>query len=362
VADLAVVVPTYNEKDNVAEVVQRLERALAGASWEVVFVDDDSPDGTADAVRAIAQTTPRVRLLQRVGRRGLSRAVIEGVLSTSSPYIAVMDADLQHDESILPLMLQRLVGEQLDVVVGSRYIEGGSVGDWDARRLRMSRLATVAARLLIGTAIADPLSGFFLMRREAFDLSVRRLSGEGYKILLDLLATAPQRLKFAEVPYSFRPRHAGESKLDSAVLWEFGLLLVDKLLRRFVPSRFVLFSLVGVSGVGVHFSVLWLAYRQAGLDFGVAQTAATLVAMTTNYALNDWLTYHDRRHRGLSSWLGGLLSFYTICGLGVVANIGVATALFAKEGWIVAAAAGALVGVVWNYAVSAAVTWRRPPR
>jgi dolichol-phosphate mannosyltransferase len=357
--ELAVIVPTFNEKPNVGELVQRLRHSLSGLAWEVVFVDDDSPDGTAQTVRTLAQENAQVRCLQRIGRRGLSRAVVEGILSTSAPFVAVMDADLQHDESVLPVMHRRLVDDSLDVVVASRYTGGGSVGDWSADRARMSRLATRLAHTLVSTDLADPMSGFFMLRRSAFESAVRQLSGEGYKLLLDLLASARQPLRVAEIPYTFRPRVAGESKLDSAVLWEFAILLLDKHLGHLIPARFVLFSLVGASGVAVHFATLWLLFRALGLDFGAAQAMATVVAMTTNYTLNNLLTYRDRRRRGLR-WLGGLLSFYAICGLGVVANVGVAKALFDRQhGWVIAAAAGALVGTVWNYVASGAVTWKR---
>ena len=357
--DLAVVVPTYNEKLNVDALVDRLELVLVGLNWEVVFVDDDSPDGTADSLRALAQQRPHVRCLLRIGRRGLSRAVVEGILSTSAPLLAVMDADLQHDEALLPSMLQKLEDEQLDVVVASRYVAGGSVGEWSRGRAQLSRLATRLVDAVIGTGLSDPMSGYFVVRRTVFESAVRRLSGEGYKILLDLLASAPSKPRVGELPYTFRPRTAGESKLDSAVLWEFVMLLLEKRVGRWIPARFVLFSLVGASGVLVHFSVLWLTFRALGAGFALSQAAATLVAMTTNYALNNALTYRDRRHRGLG-WVGGLLSFYAICGLGVIANVGVASALFQRQqDWLIAAAAGALLGTIWNYIASAAVTWRR---
>ena len=359
--ELSVIVPTYNERPNVGELVRRLDAALRDTRWEVVFVDDDSPDGTAAEVRAAARTDPRVRCIQRLGRRGLSRAVIEGVLSTAAPVIAVIDADLQHDETILPTMLARLRGESTappaDVVVGSRYVAGGSLEGWDAQRARMSRFATALANRMVATGLTDPMSGFFLMRRETFDLAVRQLSGEGYKLLLDLLASMPCPVRLAEVPYSFRPRVAGESKLDSAVLWEFSLLLIDKKFGRWIPARFLLFSLVGISGVAVHFAVLTLLYQAAHVAFTTSQGVATLVAMTSNYALNNSFTYRDQRHRGLG-WWRGLLTFYAICGFGVAANVGVAGFVFERQGWALAAVAGALVGTAWNYAATRAVTWR----
>ncbi len=358
------VVPTYNERSNLAELVRRLGDVLQGLRWEVVFVDDDSPDGTADLARELARTDAHVRCLQRIGRRGLSRAVIEGILSTSSPLIAVLDADLQHDEQILPTMIARLRGlqdgvEACDLVVATRYAPGGGTEGWDARRARMSRIATALATKVLDCRISDPMSGYFLMRREVFESAVRRLSGEGQKVMLDILSSQPAPLRVAEVPYHFRPRVAGESKLDSAVLWEFTMLLLDKRLGRVVPARFVLFCLVGASGVLVHFSVLALAFHSHLMPFAFAQACATLVAMTSNYALNNSLTYRDRRRRAFG-WLKGLLSFYAVCGLGVVANVGVANALFAREGWALAALCGALVGTVWNYLTSRATTWKKP--
>ncbi len=358
---VAVVIPTFNEAANIAPLVERLEGVLAGRRWEVVFVDDDSPDGTAAAVQALAREKPHVRCVLRLGRRGLSRAVIEGILATSAPLVAVMDADLQHDEAILPRLLAALEAGQADVAVGSRYVDGGGAQQgFDTRRESMSRLATRLAATVLPVDLRDPMSGFFALRRATFDGVVRRLSGEGYKILLDILASASAPLRVAEVPYQFRPRLAGASKLDSAVVWEYALLLIDKRIGRWIPARFVMFALVGASGVVVHLGTAWALFRGLGVQFAVAQTAATLVAMTSNYALNNVFTYRDRRRTGWG-WLWGLLTFYAICGLGVVANVGVAGALFdrANDAWILAALAGALVGTVWNYVVSKVVTWRK---
>ena len=358
-ASLAVVVPTYNEAANVAELVERLERVLVGRTWEVIFVDDDSPDDTAAAVLALARAKPHVRCLLRLGRRGLSRAVIEGVLSTSASLVVVMDADLQHDETRLPLLLEPLDGDRADVAVGSRYAEGGAANGLGNARQAMSRFANRVACAALHVSLSDPMSGFFAFRRTAFDSVVRRLSGEGYKILLDMLASAERPLRVVEVPYHFRPRQAGQSKLDSAVVWEYALLLIDKRIGQWVPARFIMFALVGASGVVVHLAVLWTLFRVLEVDFAAAQAVATLVAMTSNYALNNAFTYRDRRHRGLG-WFWGLLLFYAICGLGVVANVGVANAVFDRQqGWILAAAAGALVGTVWNYVANTVVTWRR---
>jgi dolichol-phosphate mannosyltransferase len=355
VPELTVVVPTFSERDNIEPLLMRLMAALNGIEWEVVFVDDDSPDGTAAHIRKFAQADARVRCLQRIGRRGLATAVIEGMLASSAPYLAVIDADLQHDETMLPQMLRRLQAEDLDIVIGSRHVAGGGLGDWDRRRVTISAVAARLARLVVAAELADPMSGFFMLTRPAFERAVRRLSGQGFKILLDLFASTPVRYRFAEIPYVFGQRLHGDSKLDSLVVWEYLLLILDKIIGRWLPLRFIAFAAVGTTGVAVHFLVLYLALQVVA--FPVGQALATWVAMTSNFILNNLLTYRDRRLTGLR-FFTGLLSFYAICSLGAVANVGIASAAFASHyTWWMSGLAGAAVGVVWNYAVSSVFTW-----
>ena len=354
---LTVVVPCYNERANVAPMVAALNAALAGLAWEVVFVDDDSPDGTAAAAREIARHDPRVRCIRRIGRRGLSSAVIEGALSSSADYIAVIDGDLQHDETRLPLMLQALANGA-DMAVGSRHVEGGdSSGLSSPLRVKLSETGIRVAQMVTKTSITDPMSGFFLLPRPLFEQLAARLTGQGFKILLDLILAAPSRLTIAEIPYKFRPRIAGESKLDVLVLAQFAGLLIDKLLGGAVPLRFISFALVGGFGVLVNLLVLQLA-RSTGLDFATSQTIGTIVAMVANFQLNNQLTYRAQRLKGPRAWRG-LLLFLAVCSLGAIANVGIARALYAENGsTLFSGAAGAAVGVVWNYAVSATLVWR----
>lgn len=360
--ELAVVVPTFNEAANVGQLVALLGRALAGIEWELIVVDDDSPDGTAGLMRELARENPRLRCLQRLGRRGLSSACIEGMLATAAPYIAVMDGDLQHDERLLPRMLELLRKEALDIVVGSRYVSGGGSAGLDETRAGMSRFATRLSRPLIPDGLQDPMSGFFMLRREVFEATVRRLSGIGFKILLDIFASAPQPLRFRELPYEFRSRGAGESKLDSQAMWDYGMLLLDKLVGRWVPARFVSFLLVGSVGVLVHMSVLAVLLNLAGQSFLFSQATATIVAMTSNFVLNNLITYRDLRLRGWAL-LRGWLSFVLACSIGAVANVGVANYLFEQRtGWALAGLAGILVGAVWNYVVTLVYTWRGAAR
>lgn len=353
--ELSIIAPSYNERPNIRPLVQKLNDSLGGIDWEIIFVDDDSPDGTAEEVRALALTDRRVRCVQRIGRTGLSSAVVEGMLSASSPFLAVLDSDMQHDESILPNMLAQLRAGAYDIVIGSRYVTGGEIGNWDGKRAAMSALATKLSKLAVKQDVSDPMSGFFMITRPAFEGAVRRLSGSGFKIMLDIIASAPQPLRCKELPYSFRTRQFGESKLDSMVVLEYGMLLIDKMFGGYVPARFVLFAAVGGLGVFVHLAVLRAA--MSGLDFMPAQSLATFTAMTFNYIVNNRLTYRDRRLHGSKFWIG-LLTFYAVCAIGAVANVGIAAKLFEQHySWLASGIAGILVGVVWNYAMSATFTW-----
>ena len=359
VTDLTIVVPTFNEAGNIERLVERLSTVLADIAWEVIFVDDDSPDGTAAAVRDIARLNDRVRCLHRIGRRGLSSACIEGILASSSPYVAVMDADLQHDENLLPNMYRLLREGGCDLVIGSRYASGGGVGDWSAWRRKASFWGTWLSRLLTKEDISDPMSGFFMLPRPVFEGAMRRLSAQGFKILLDLLASSETPLRIKELPYEFRQRMYGESKLDALVIWEFAMLLTDKLVGHVVPVRFALFALIGGIGTIVHMAVLWGSLWVFAMPFLTAQTIAAIVAMTSNFLLNNFFTYADRRLKGWGA-VRGLISFYAVCSLGAVANVGVASYLFGqREVWWIAGIAGIVVGSVWNYAVSTIFTWKR---
>ena len=355
---LTIVVPTLNERDNIKPLIALLDAALPDVHWEVMFVDDDSTDDTAKHIRGLARIDPRVRCIQRIGRRGLSTACVEGVLASSAPYVAVMDADLQHDEALLPRMLEILQEEPIDLVIGSRYAAGGGLGAWASPRAKISQVATKLARLICKQNITDPLSGFFMCRRDVFERAVRRLSGQGFKILLDLLASSPHLLRVRELPFEFRSRRHGESKLDTLVAWEYLVLLVDKLMGQIVPIRFALFASIGMVGLAVHMLTLWSGLKFMMLEFEAAQSLATLAAMTSNFFLNNILTYRDQR---LHRWrlLRGLLTFYGICAIGATANVGIASYLFsAHQKWWVAGVLGVIVGAVWNYAMSSIFTWR----
>ncbi|MDQ2879209.1 MAG: glycosyltransferase family 2 protein [Pseudomonadota bacterium] len=360
--ELAVVIPTFNEAGNVPVLVAKLADALAGRCWEAIFVDDDSPDGTADAARALALVDTRVRVVQRIGRRGLSSACIEGMCATAAPCVAVIDGDLQHDEAILPRMLDALQRDDaLDLVVGSRFVPGGGTGEWDQDRVAKSAFATRLARGVLKADLNDPMSGFFMIRTAIVRGLARNLAAIGFKILLDIMTTSPRPLRFVEIPYTFRLRTAGESKLDYVVAMEYLIALYDRMLGHIVPVRFAMFSAIGALGLGVHMAVLSTLFIGLGAPFNTSQIVAATVAMTFNFFLNNALTYRELRLKGARQLIGGWVSFALVCGVGAIANVGIAAFLHdvqARE-WALSATIGVLVGAVWNYALSSRFVWGR---
>jgi dolichol-phosphate mannosyltransferase len=325
---------------------------------EILFVDDWSPDGTANRLAEVARGRHDVRVIRRWNRRGLSSAVIEGMMATMAPVVAVIDGDGQHDEALLPRLFKLVHQGRADIAIGSRYCTAGSVGNWDERRAAGSRIATRLSQMVLSQPVGDPMSGFFAVRRDLVEQLLPRLSGRGFKILLDLLSSAEQPVRVLELPYRFRCREHGESKLGAGVLLDFLVMLADRSIRRYLPPRMAMFAAVGLAGVAVHLLVLQLMLLR-GLSFESAQSAAVVVAIASNFVLNNSLTFRDRRLRG-ARLIVGLASFYAVCGLGALANIGIGTVLFeAHHRWWLSGIAGAVTGSIWNFIASATVTWRK---
>lgn len=354
--ELGVVIPTFKEEPNVRPLLAKLEAALEGVVWQAIFVDDDSPDGTAATVKAIAAVDPRVICLHRIGRRGLAGAVIEGAMASAAPYVAVIDGDMQHDETLLPQMLAALREDRADLVVGSRYLGAGGAdaSALGATREAGSRLANWLGKRVLRADVTDPMSGFFMIRRELVEAVAPVLATAGFKVLFDILASQKTPPRYLELPYEFRARVAGDSKLDEGVVVQYLGLLIAKLSRDLISPRFIMFALVGASGVAVHLVILRSLLHYG---FSVAQTSAALGAMTSNYLINNAVTYRDRRKRGLDL-LTGYFKFVLLCSVPLAANVAVATLVFERgPSWWVAGVAGAVVAAVWNYITTSRAVW-----
>ncbi|MFT4056000.1 MAG: glycosyltransferase family 2 protein [Novosphingobium sp.] len=369
--ELAVVLPTYNERKNIATMIERLDKALAGIAWEAIYVDDNSPDGTSDEARRLSLSDPRVRCIQRIGRRGLASAAIEGMCSTAAPVVAVMDADHQHDPALLPGMLAAITSGEYDLAYASRFAEGASTEAWGRPdRVKASGFANRIANKVTGVELTDPMSGFFMLRTQTLRADAHRLSGVGFKILLDILATVDTPLRVKEFPLNFAARAEGESKLDQTVVFEFLVGLYDKWLGRIIPTRFALFGTVGAMGVVVQLAVLWVMLHvvfgerfvygnwSESTTFNISNTIAALVAMTFNFVLNNELTYSDKRLRGFAPLMRGWAQFALTCSLGLLTNIGSAAVLKTIGIHdVLAVITGVLLASVFNFALSSKFVW-----
>ena len=357
--EFSIIIPTLNEADNISMIVDKVKSALKGIDWEIIFVDDNSNDGTVSKVRELASDDARIRGLRRIGRHGLSSACIEGILSSSAPYIAVMDADLQHDVNLLPKMFEQLSQADYELVVASRYIDDHSVEGWSFMRRTMSRIATSLGEFILPIHLTDPMSGFFALQRSLVESNIERLSGIGFKILFDICAFVKPSTKYIELPYVFGTRQFGESKMSSQVAWDYLLTIGHKLFGRFFPVKFLSFSLVGTVGAIIHMGVLYISLRYA-FEFASAQVIAVSVAMVSNFWMNNNLTFRDVRLKG-KQLIKGLGSFIIACGLGALINISLAIYLYETYDlqWYIAATGGIIVGAVWNYATNSFYTWRQ---
>jgi dolichol-phosphate mannosyltransferase len=368
---VTIVSPTYNEAENVPRLAEEISAALAGIDYEMLVADDDSPDRTWAVAQVLAERNPRISVLRRTANRGLSPSVIEAFLMSTSEYVGVIDADLQHDPAILPRMVAAL-DEGAEIAVGSRYVEGGGTGTWNASRRFQSWIATKLAQTFLGVQLSDPMSGYFLMRRADFLSIHKQLDASGFKILLEILARlAPSRIE--EIPYTFRERQAGHSKLSSKVVLQYlGQLWKLSSVSRYMSVRFIKFALVGGSGTLVNLCAFlgfsaWLGLR----DWRIS-AMATLLANLTNYIFNNAWTFVDRGHSGWSlvrgyasylafSLLGLSATTLTFAGLKRAYDLYSQSIHPAGGSYVIALAfqlIAILVGTVFNYELTSRFTWR----
>ena len=361
---VSIVLPTYNERGNIEPLLEQLLPLQQHYNLEILVVDDDSVDGTAELVRRLAHTEPRLRLIRRVGRSGLASAIKEGLLDATGDVAVVMDSDGQHEPASVRRAIDTLVQGDLDLVIGSRFHPEAEILGLSGRRERGSSWANASARFSLPrgyAGLSDYMSGFFALRLEAVLPLIRAVDVNGFKFLYELLAVSKGRLRTAEVPLSFQPRTYGSSKLDLAIFWDFLISILHSLSLRLLPRRAISFGLVGVSGVAVQLVVTQLLMAGVRLRFEQALPVAVVVAASPNYLINNALTFRFQRLRGLKL-LQGLLKFLLVASLPVLANVGLASAFysFVARDTLWAQLAGILVVFVWNYAASSRFVWNTP--
>ncbi len=356
--NLSIIVPTYNETGNVSLLVQRLHAALGDIAWEVLFVDDNSSDGTADEIYALSQADPRVRLILRVADRGLAKSSIQGMLSAKGRNLLVMDADGQHDPTVIMDMLERLESEGLDIISAARKLDQtGEDGTLSATRQTLSRTANSMSCRVIGKDLIDPMTGFFLIRRDRFLPIAVRLQDAGFKLLLDILHS-DKSLKHEEILFRFGQRVHGESKLDALVMWQFATFLMSRATGKILPPSLISFIFVGGSGVFVHFLTLY-SLLGLGLSFAVAQIGATTIAASSNFVLNNILTFRDKRLIGRAMVIG-YFKFLAAASVGILANVSAAVLTYGTltDFIFVATLAGIAIDTIWKFAVSRRLIWK----
>lgn len=360
---LSIVLPTFNECDNISPIAHELLDLASAYDLEIIFVDDDSQDGTAERVRDLARSHQQVRLIRRVGRAGLSSAIKEGILDATGDLVAVMDCDGQHQPSTVLKALHCLQETGSDLVIGSRFHPDAEISGLSSARQRNSTWANVVARFSLPSYghLSDYMSGFFVCRLQAVLPYVRQIDVNGFKFLYELLAISRGRLRVAEVPLQFQPRISGESKLDLAIVWDLGISIIHTLLLRSVPRRAISFALVGATGIATHLLIYTFTRLSFDFSFELAQACAVIGAASTNFLINNVLTFRFQQLRGLGLWIG-LLRFLLVTSMGMVANVGVSSALYhqAAQRPIFALFAGIAVDFVWKYAASSKFVWNTP--
>jgi dolichol-phosphate mannosyltransferase len=354
---LSLVICTLDESEAIGALLRETTAALGELHHEILVVDDSADDRTAAVVRAFAAANPAIRLIRREGARGLASAAIAGWDAARGEALAIMDGDGQHDPALLPRLAARLTEDGADLAVASRYVAEGPSGLAPMRHLG-SRVATLAACLALGAKTSDPMSGFFVMTRAWYQAARPKLSGVGFKILADLMASGGRGPKVAELPASLRARAGGVSKLDVRVVAELAALLIEKRSGGAIPSRFTLFACVGATGLLIHLASLSAIGGIMGAPFWLAQAMAILTAMTSNFFLNNALTFRDLRLKGRE--LGrGLGAFYLSCAGGAVLGEAAAAGLDRLGGhWIASGVAGAMLSALWNYWSTSRAAWR----
>jgi dolichol-phosphate mannosyltransferase len=355
---ISIVGPTYNESGNISLFVQDVDAALAGYNWEILFVDDNSSDGTAATVFELASIDDRVRLILRMSDRGLAKSCIQGMLSAKGELLCVMDVDGQHDPEVIVDMVARMEADGLDIISAARQLD--DIGASDALspvRNKISKLGNKLCEILLKRKLSDPLTGYFIIRRDAFLRVAPQLGDAGFKILLDILYS-DKSLKHAEIPFEFGSRRQGESKFDSFVAWTFLSFLLSKISGGLLPPKLVSFLLVGALGLPVHFATLYV-FLGLGLNFVWAQSMAAFAAATSNFFLNDLLTFHNQRLSGRKMFWG-YLKFIAVSSVGIVANVSVASIANDRLIHVVflATIAGIAMDTLWKFVMINRFIWK----
>ena len=359
--NLSVILPTFNERNNILSLLDELLKLSESYEIELIVVDDSSTDGTSSSVRELAQADRRIRLINRLGRAGLSSAIKEGCLCATGEVLAIMDTDGQHEVRSVANGLKKLIEDKLDFVTGSRFLEESSIKGLSDARKGGSNVANTLARFSLPNRyshLTDFMSGCMILDRQSCISFIERIDVNGFKFFYELLAVSKGKLKGEEIELIFQPRQYGSSKLDIAIVWDFLVSLVHTCLQRSIPRKAISFAFVGSTGVFVQFFVIYSLIWFVGIDFEKALPFAVVIAASSNFLINNALTFRSNRLRNRALIIG-LFKFLIVSSLPILANVGLATTFFTyvSPNTLLSQIAGIIVVYIWNYAASSRLVW-----
>tara|TARA_Y100001968_G_scaffold297194_1_gene305953 strand:- start:271 stop:1380 length:1110 start_codon:yes stop_codon:yes gene_type:complete len=361
---ISIVLPSYNEYNNITLIIKKLLKFANLYDIEILVVDDDSNDGTTSLVRDLARDEARIRLIHRIGRAGLSSAIKEGVINAKGDIVAIMDSDGQHEPEDVLEAIRKLISNQLDIVIGSRFQKNSDLQGLSKARQDGSTLANNIARISLSrkySDLSDYMSGCIVIRRDSCLAFTQRVDVNGFKFLYELLAISNGCLNIQEIPIKFKSRSHGKSKLDISILWDFIISLLHTISGKILPRRAISFALVGLTGVFVQLISTEILIRMLGIDFEAALPYSVVLSASSNYLINNFLTFRSRRLKNMKL-ITGLLKFLVVASLPVIANVGLATSFynFITPSTLLAQIAGIIVVFIWNYAASSRFVWNSP--
>lgn len=354
---ISVIIPTYNEKDNIVPLIERLSKTFDGLNFEILLIDDNSKDGTIDVAAGLASKYP-VKVLVRTHERGLATAVLHGFQYAQGSIIGVMDADLQHPPEINADLL-KAVEHGADMAIASRYVKGGGCPNWGLVRRIISKGALTLAHIFLPTtrSVKDPMSGFFMFKRES--MGENKLRPIGYKILLEMLVMGKFQ-NIVEVPFIFEDRSSGRSKMKARQQIDYLRHIFSLMRREGELLRILKFVGVGLCGTIINEGLLWLLTQFGGLAFYYSALIAIEASIITNFTLNDYFTFADRRTGKTKSFLSRLLKFNITCAAGAAIQWGLLLLFTEVFGlyYLLSNLIGIVVAFIWNYVLNIAWTWK----
>ena len=360
---ISIIIPTFNEVNNILPLINKLIKIIKHFEYEIIVVDDDSPDGTSEEVNQYMQKNQNIKLITRIGRSGLASAIKEGLLFAKGKYLIVLDGDGQHDPICVLDMVNEIIKSNADLVIGSRFLDSSKLKGLSEKRSIGSKIANQASRISLPknySLITDYLSGCFCINKVNTEKLIRKIEINGFKFLYELLSLSKGRLNIIEVPLVFKLRKYGNSKLDLAIVWDFLISILHNFSFRIVPRRAISFGLVGLSGVFIQLSLTLILTRIFLLEFSKVLPFSVVCAATSNFLINNQLTFRNNRLRNFSLFKG-LLKFLLVASLPVIANVGITTAFYKyiSADTFIAQLAGIAIVYAWNYMASSLFVWNR---